>query len=95
MVFKVANPRRTELVQFLILKHRKLLARDSALMAVVLAGLWKQMELSTERLSEELAWQQEAAKEDAPVRTKEMLRMLRRYGRRKLGLLKPAPLRAG
>jgi glycosyltransferase involved in cell wall biosynthesis len=96
MVFTVADPQRATLIQYMILKHRKLLEKHSQMMVVVLAGLWKQTEITAEKLAEKVATLSAAlAQENAPVRTKEVVRMLKRYGRRKLGWLRPSGFRAG
>jgi hypothetical protein len=50
MLVSVAQPRRIELIQHLMLKHPRLLEQHASDIAVVLAGLWKQEEIRTEAL---------------------------------------------
>jgi len=69
MVYAVANPRRAELVQYLMLKHRSLVHRHADDMAVVLSRLWKEAEKAAEKLTSD----------ETPIRWKELLRLFRKY----------------
>ena len=78
MVYAVANPRRAELVQYMMLKHRALLQPHAALMAIVLSRLWKEAEKAAEKLTSD----------ETPIRWKEIRRLFRKYLRwktRRLG----------
>jgi glycosyltransferase involved in cell wall biosynthesis len=72
MVYTVADPKRMELIQQLMLKHRGLLNEDPKLIAVLLAGLWMWQAIRSDaalkreaRLLQEETWkvQQEEIKE--------------------------------
>jgi hypothetical protein len=55
MVFTVANPRRVELVQQLMLKHRGFLEKDAPMIAVLLAGLWQWQSIRADNALERAA----------------------------------------
>jgi hypothetical protein len=72
MVYTVADPKRMELIQQLMLKHRALLNEDPQMIAVLLAGLWMWQAIRSDaalkreaRLLQEETWkvQQQEIKE--------------------------------
>lgn len=69
MVYAVANPRRAELVQYMMLKHRALVQPHAGTMAVVLSRLWKEAEKAAEKLTSD----------ETPIRWKELRRLFRKY----------------
>jgi glycosyltransferase involved in cell wall biosynthesis len=89
MVHTVAGPRRGELIQYLILKHPRLLEKHAPAMVAILARLWKQTEIE---LSAALA--EMNLRKNSPG-TSEVMRVLKQYGKRKLGKLKTFGRRAG
>jgi glycosyltransferase involved in cell wall biosynthesis len=57
MVFSVANPIRANLIQYMMLKHRKLWESQSGMMAMILLRLWKDAEIREESLlHDEFHW---------------------------------------
>jgi len=75
MVYTVADPRRAELIQYMMLKHYRLLEKHSPLLSIVLARLWKEAEVAAEKVSAQ----------PAHISSKEMKRVLKKYLQRKLG----------
>jgi glycosyltransferase involved in cell wall biosynthesis len=107
MVFQVADPLRAELIQYMMVKHQKFLAKHSPLMALVLAGLWKKEEIRAEKAQSQAVqsgngpgqpnnreWHaNEIWAGDVPVKTRDVKFVLRKYFTRKLRRLFPASVR--
>ena len=54
MVYKIANPHRVELVQYMMSKHQKMWKDFAPTMALVLANIWKDKEIAYENLTTDL-----------------------------------------
>nr|WP_269755846.1 glycosyltransferase [Desulfogranum marinum] len=54
MVYVTANRQRTDLIQYMMIKHEKALAPHAAKMAIMLARLWKETEMKAELLELQL-----------------------------------------
>ncbi len=55
MVYTVANRMRTDLIQYMMIKHEKALAPYAAKMAIMLARLWKESEIRHEFAEQQIA----------------------------------------
>lgn len=54
MVYTIANKQRVELIQYMMTKHQKLWEDFAPTMAIVLANVWKNMEIAYENLTTDL-----------------------------------------
>jgi glycosyltransferase involved in cell wall biosynthesis len=93
MVFQVADPLRAELIQYMMLKHHKLVEKHSQTMALVLTGLWKKEEIRAEQRNNVQVHAEPIWAGDAPVKTRDVKLVLRKYFKRKLRRIWPASTR--